>query len=284
MELCEGGCNSPYISQYDDGTCKICFGMEAAKIYRDLPAEQKDPTSDWAEQHGFYYTHETCKKGPHLKTLAPSGRKVCTTCNDPRRGEAKRAGLKEYTPMHECKGCGAKAARSVYGNVCSVCGEGNMQRRSKTSLYMEDNPDAIVTKQEAVSLGIKAYRTGKPCRRGHTGWRYLATGACIQCKEGHRTGAFSDDLRVSEITKFMENNPDLIISRKDAIAAGLKVYRDGYECERGHKYYRYVSNGSCIGCLKNLPTSDRAAQERQEWADMRAESIKAQKDAGNYTG
>jgi 5-methylcytosine-specific restriction endonuclease McrA len=39
----------------------------------------------------------------------------------------------------------------------------------------------IVTRDEARSLGLRHYSTGKPCRRGHTSPRRTSSGACIEC-------------------------------------------------------------------------------------------------------
>jgi len=40
----------------------------------------------------------------------------------------------------------------------------------------------IITREEAKGRGLKKYYTGKPCKRGHVGERYV-TGACVTCKK-----------------------------------------------------------------------------------------------------
>lgn len=41
-----------------------------------------------------------------------------------------------------------------------------------------------------------------------------------------------------------------LISRKDAIARGLKSYFTGEQCKHGHIAPRYVLNGGCSECIK----------------------------------
>lgn len=44
--------------------------------------------------------------------------------------------------------------------------------------------DMVIGRTEAAALGMTTYRTGEPCRRGHTGWRYISNGGCVQCMRG----------------------------------------------------------------------------------------------------
>lgn len=43
---------------------------------------------------------------------------------------------------------------------------------------------------------------------------------------------------------------DKVISRSEAMQAGLVSYFTGEPCRRGHTSRRYVSTGNCISCLK----------------------------------
>lgn len=40
------------------------------------------------------------------------------------------------------------------------------------------------------------------------------------------------------------------ISRRDASTKGLDLYYTGKSCKNGHMDYRYVSNASCVSCIK----------------------------------
>lgn len=42
----------------------------------------------------------------------------------------------------------------------------------------------------------------------------------------------------------------IILPKHVAIAAGLKVFRDGKLCARGHRAYRYICNRGCLECKK----------------------------------
>lgn len=39
----------------------------------------------------------------------------------------------------------------------------------------------IITRKEAIELGLDRYYTGKPCKNGHMSERYTKTSACIEC-------------------------------------------------------------------------------------------------------
>lgn len=46
---------------------------------------------------------------------------------------------------------------------------------------MSDHPFQIMTRRQAHSRGELRYYTGAPCKHGHVGYRYVSTGACINC-------------------------------------------------------------------------------------------------------
>jgi 5-methylcytosine-specific restriction endonuclease McrA len=48
-----------------------------------------------------------------------------------------------------------------------------------------------------------------------------------------------------------------IISREDAKAQGLKFYRSGIPCKRGHDSERYASTNGCVACLEARYVADR---------------------------
>ena len=53
--------------------------------------------------------------------------------------------------------------------------------------YWEENPEMIITKQQAREMGLPRYRTGHACPAGHKGWRYMSTGGCILCQHAGRS-------------------------------------------------------------------------------------------------
>lgn len=56
-----------------------------------------------------------------------------------------------------------------------------------------------------------------------------------------------------------------IISKADAIAAGLKHYFTGKLCKHGHLAPKYVSGGRCVVCAKEHSTST-SAEKKRAWS------------------
>lgn len=50
-----------------------------------------------------------------------------------------------------------------------------------------------------------------------------------------------------------------VVTRGDALAAGLKRYYTGKPCARGHVDYRYVCDHSCAECMRQKAASQRAS-------------------------
>lgn len=50
----------------------------------------------------------------------------------------------------------------------------------------------IITRPEARQKGLKTYFTGKPCRNGHTSYRYVQSGTCAQCIRDANGGTVAD--------------------------------------------------------------------------------------------
>lgn len=131
---------------------------------------------------------EPCNVAGHFGIRTITGR--CYQCEAERKAESPRSiaikeGRKTYVPLEPCKKCGQTAKRSVINGSCSGCNESASDRRkSPDTIMMESAPDMIISKAEATTLGFKVYRTGKPCRKGHNGFRYVSTNSCIDCLRG----------------------------------------------------------------------------------------------------
>lgn len=99
--------------------------------------------------------------------------------NTPRQ-QAIKAGEPWYMPGEDdpCE-AGHIALRRVANGQCSEC---TKQSTTPREVVIQDHyPDMVIDAEAARSLGFKVYRTGLPCRKGHTAWRYLSNGACIKC-------------------------------------------------------------------------------------------------------
>ncbi len=134
---------------------------------------------------------EPCKVQGHLgiRTL----RNECFFCKQERdkphpRQEAIRAGESWYSPDKPCLKCGQKALKRVSNGACKGCIEKAQTVTGGTdtpdSIMMKAQPEMVISKEAAGTLGMKVYRTGVPCRRGHKGFRYVSTNSCIDCLRG----------------------------------------------------------------------------------------------------
>lgn len=138
----------------------------------------------------FSVSTEACKVKAHYG-LKRYGK--CHQCTQDKlkpspRKQAMMNGETWYTPDKECPRCGTFADRNVHNGTCKGCvtpsASRDDQRTTPDVIMMRDAPDTIVSREDAKSYGFKVYRTGQPCRRGHTGWRYVSTGNCIDCLRG----------------------------------------------------------------------------------------------------
>jgi hypothetical protein len=101
------------------------------------------------------------------------------------RKKAIIEGQRWYIPTTPCKTCGELAERKVATGACSNCiNRDEDGRATPESELMRTEPNAIISKEQAKMLGLKVYRTGRPCNKGHTGWRYVSTNSCIDCLRG----------------------------------------------------------------------------------------------------
>lgn len=120
---------------------------------------------------------------PHCHTKAERNvvTNACSGCKvKSPRASARAAGYPTYIPDKECYRCHTKAERNVVTNACSGCKTD--ARRSISQIYAAEHPDAIMDKETAKFFGLKLYRTGKSCNRGHMGWRYISTNNCVECR------------------------------------------------------------------------------------------------------
>lgn len=134
----------------------------------------------------LWVTGDPCPKAGHygIKTLENE----CYFCEEERkkpkpRQEAIKAGKTWYKPDAPCKHCNTLSERNVHTGACKGC-RPVKEKSTPESLMMKDHPDLIIQKDAAKRLGLKVYRTGDKCKYGHTGFRYVSTNGCIDCKKG----------------------------------------------------------------------------------------------------
>lgn len=72
-------------------------------------------------------------------------------------------------------------------------------------------------------------------------------------------------LTTSRISAMADADIPIIITRKQALALGLKRYFSGISCKRGHVSHRYVSDRSCAECKINKEKTNIRKQYRKLW-------------------
>lgn len=97
----------------------------------------------------------------------------------------------------------------------------------------------------ARSKGYATYIPTEKCTKcGNKSPRKVTNNVCTTC-------LVKKPVRMNNnTTKFMEDNPDMIIDKQTASVLNLIVYRTGLPCRRGHKFWRYVDGGACIACMR----------------------------------
>ena len=130
-----------------------------------------------------------------------------------------------------CKRYGHIRLTSDEHTHCYFC---DVAPRSERDKAITDGRDTWASKAKCQSCGERTLRS-------------VEGNSCLECGyTPKRTRKPADDAT----QQYMLNNLDKVISREDAIAQGLKVYRTGKECKNGHKSWRYVSTRNCIECSR----------------------------------
>ena len=178
-------CGQKAERRVSDNRCSGCFPMLRENSFDPARADARVVGADW------YTPSEPCPRcGQKAERRVSDNR--CSGCfprtrqntYDPARAEARRTGATWYTPTTPCPVCDETADRRTQDNRCSGCFPRTGGRRSPTTVMMEAAPDMIISREDARRLELKVFRTGLPCRRGHTGFRWVSTGGCIECLNG----------------------------------------------------------------------------------------------------
>lgn len=136
--------------------------------------------------HDFTITDQPCSTHGHygIKRLGK-----CYQCQLKRkertpRQKALHDGETWYMPNTDCPKCGQRALKNVHNGACQGCTPLRAEPvDNSTAVLMRENADMILSKEDAELVGLKVYRTGKECINGHTGWRYVSTGNCLDCRK-----------------------------------------------------------------------------------------------------
>ena len=183
----------------------------------------------------YRYTLEPCKKRGHIGVY--NGKK-CYLCelesaNNTELSPRQQA-LKDkktwYLPTDACPKCGKVSLRRVTNGQCSTCIDVIPRIAENTS-----------PRQQAIADGQSWYMPTDACPKcGKIALRRVSDGKCKGCVR--------EEIETPEEI-MMRDCPDLVITRDDARAMGLKLYRTGKTCVNGHTTWRYVSTGNCKLCI-----------------------------------
>lgn len=71
---------------------------------------------------------------------------------------------------------------------------------------------AIITKDEAIKLGLKSYFTGKPCKHGHTAERIVSSSTCRECSRVSSRKSSTYD-PIARRKDYLENREQILLDK-----------------------------------------------------------------------
>lgn len=134
----------------------------------------------------------------------------------------------------------------------------------------------VISRDEAISQGLKKYFTGKPCKNGHICERHVIGRNCVLCKR--QQDVYYAKKRSSVRGNIIPPFDGKTITRKQAIDKGFKYYFTRKECKNGHIAFRDVINSNCVHCMVNYERSieqkERHRAKSVEWANKNKERVR----------
>lgn len=134
----------------------------------------------------------------------------------------------------------------------------------------------VISRDEAISQGLKTYFTGKLCKHGHASERYTSSTKCVACARISKRKV-TDKIRLRR-EEDLNKNP-LYISRAFAKKNGLTRYNPLSKCVNGHISERFTSSGRCINCIQQeVNTSKYKEQRKASYERDKTKVLNAQKE------
>lgn len=105
--------------------------------------------------------------------------------------------------------------------------------------------------------------TGKKVKRFRVGW--IKVNGVLRRTSDIIAVLLTDmaDRRRTISFDMARTSPELVLSKVEAEAAGLKLFRTGKLCVNGHDSWRFVSSGGCVKCKGLLPDAYNFDHEPQ---------------------
>lgn len=186
--LCEV-CNSYFLVYTKTNMPNCCAMRESVHEFRYARNNGEPLSGEDAIARGldYYWKSSFNKDCGHSGKMTLKGK--CYQCEHDKvnqspspRQIALSKGEQWYMPLPNdpCKN-GHVALRYVATGTCKQC-QDEKRTTVDTVQINKISPDMIITRKDAKLAGFKVYRTGRLCSGGHTGWRYVTTGNCLDCR------------------------------------------------------------------------------------------------------
>jgi hypothetical protein len=114
----------------------------------------------------------------------------------------------------------------------------------------------FMSHQQAKALGLRYYRDGWACNRGHYAERYTSSGSCVVCL------AMTGKARYTPRPRRITPPTALQIAWAAARSEGVGRFYTGKPCRNGHVVARLTSDGECSECKRLERAKRRGIQGR----------------------
>ena len=128
---------------------------------------------------------------------------------------------------------------------------------------------------EAKALGLKFYRTGKPCKHGHLSERYASTAICVACIKIAGVDRYKNnrDAQLASWRKWIENNRELHgirvkrwqAANKDKVRADAKAWDLANPEKVKAKHLRHIKKYPDAYTARAVASVARRAKRVPQW-------------------
>ena len=152
----------------------------------------------------------------------------------------------------------------------------------------------ITKRSEARKEGIKRFFSGVPCVNGHTTYRLVVNGTCVECsrinclkisrKKSKLKKEKQQVLLEEEKNRVKRETGKSIVTKNEAKILGINRFFTGKKCSKGHVCDRRLSDGKCIKCTNTKDRLRRETQNKDEFNKYTREYYKKNKEVYKAIG
>jgi hypothetical protein len=121
----------------------------------------------------------------------------------------------------------------------------------------------IISRQKALSLGLKLFYTGKPCKHGHDSPRYVNSWKCQACN-------------LAKNKEYQKKNKELIAAQRREKA---RLYPDLVKAQKRRDYLRHYDKRRAAINAWNTANCEKMSAYRRQWLIDNADRFRAAKTA-----